>query len=316
MSNLKNKFDLILKTIKEFKKIIIIRHKGPDYDAYGSQFGLYYALKENFKDKEILLDGDDNANNFYSRPMDKVTEEDYKESLLILVDQSSTGMLNDLNYRLAKKVIIMDHHEANPDFGDIVLITPDYSSAAELITEFLYTEGLTIPKESADALFIGMTGDSNRFYYKGTTANTFLMAKVLLDAGADIINDYKLMAKDESEGFKKIKGYVLQNFVLKNKVASVFIPKEVRHEYGITDAQASRGTINVLASLENCEAWVNFTEKDDEEVLVEIRSKSIPVVEVAKSFGGGGHELACGATIVTINMKDEFVRRLEEKVGM
>ena len=65
MSNLKNKFDLILNTIKEFKKIIIIRHKGPDYDAYGSQFGLYYALKENFKDKEILLDGDDNANNFY-----------------------------------------------------------------------------------------------------------------------------------------------------------------------------------------------------------------------------------------------------------
>ena len=315
MSIYKNKFDQILELIKEYKKIIIIRHKGPDYDAYGSQFGLYYALKENFKDKEILIVGDDNVNNFYNRPMDEVTEVDYNGSLLILVDQSSTGMLNDLNYRLADKVVIMDHHEANPDFGDIVLIVPQYSSAAELVTEFLYTEGLTIPKVSADALYIGMVGDSNRFYYKGTSANTFLMAKVLLEAGADIINDYQLMVKDESEGFKKIKGYVLSNFELKNKVASVFIPKEVRHEYGITDAQASRGTINMLATLENCEAWVNFTEKDDEQVLVEIRSKIIPVVEVAKSFGGGGHELACGATIVTIKMKDEFVRRLEEKVG-
>ncbi|MCR5565164.1 MAG: bifunctional oligoribonuclease/PAP phosphatase NrnA [Gammaproteobacteria bacterium] len=315
MENNKKVFNEILQTIKDYKKIIIIRHKGPDYDAYGSQFGLYYALKENFKDKEILIVGDDNANNFYNRPMDDVKEEDYNGALLILVDQSSVGMLNDLNYRFADKIIIMDHHESNPDFGDIVIITPTYSSAAELITEFLYETNLTIPKVSADALYIGMVGDSNRFFYKGTTSNTFLMAKVLLDAGADIITDYKLMVKDESEGFKKIKGYVLENFTLNNKVASVVIPKEIRNKYGITDAQASRGTINMLATLENCEAWVNFTEKDDGEAFVEIRSKEISVVDVAKSFGGGGHELACGATIATLDLKDEFVRRLEEKVN-
>ena len=33
MSIYKNKFDQILELIKEYKKIIIIRHKGPDYDA-------------------------------------------------------------------------------------------------------------------------------------------------------------------------------------------------------------------------------------------------------------------------------------------
>ena len=65
---MKNKdYGKVLKLIKQYNKIILIRHQNPDYDAYGSQFGLYYSLKENFKDKTVLLDGDDNVNNFFNR---------------------------------------------------------------------------------------------------------------------------------------------------------------------------------------------------------------------------------------------------------
>ena len=212
---MKNKdFNKILKLIKQYNKIILIRHQNPDYDAYGSQFGLYYSLRENFKDKTILLDGDDNVNNFYNRQMDEVKDEDYKNALVILTDQSSLNMLCDERFRIADKLVILDHHNATPDFGDIVIIKPEYSSASELITEFLYEEGLKIPKKAADALYIGIVGDSNRFYYKGTTTNTFKMASILLDAGADMVADYKLMTKDEEESYKRIKGYVLSNFVV------------------------------------------------------------------------------------------------------
>jgi len=47
----------ILKKIKEFKRIFVFRHESPDYDALGTQFGLYTFLKENFKDKEIHATG-------------------------------------------------------------------------------------------------------------------------------------------------------------------------------------------------------------------------------------------------------------------
>ena len=70
-------FKKIYKEIESHKRIIIIRHKNPDYDAYGSQFGLYYALKDHFANKEFLIDGDDNNNNFYNRLMDKVSDEEY-----------------------------------------------------------------------------------------------------------------------------------------------------------------------------------------------------------------------------------------------
>ena len=195
---MKNKdYGKVLKLIKQYNKIILIRHQNPDYDAYGSQFGLYYSLKENFKDKTVLLDGDDNVNNFFNRQMDDLTDGDYKGALVILTDQSSLNMLCDERFRIADKLIILDHHNATPDFGDLVIIKPEYSSASELITEILYEGGLTIPKKAADALYIGIVGDSNRFYYKGTTQNTFKMASILLDSGADMVACYKLITKDE-----------------------------------------------------------------------------------------------------------------------
>ena len=48
--------------------------------------------------------------------------------------------------------------------------------------------------------------------------------------------------------------------------------------------------------------WANFTkDKDSDKILCEFRSKEIPIVDVAKKYGGGGHSLACGCTI---NSKD------------
>ena len=247
--------------------------------------------------------------------MDDLTDGDYKGALVILTDQSSLNMLCDERFRIADKLIILDHHNATPDFGDLVIIKPEYSSASELITEILYEGGLTIPKKAADALYIGIVGDSNRFYYKGTTQNTFKMASILLDSGADMVACYKLMTKDEEESYKRIKGYVLSNFVVDKKVAYIIVPKDVRDKIGVTTNQASRGTTALLSGLQGCEAWVNFTESDTNEYYVEIRSKTIPVVEVAKSIGGGGHELACGATIPIDSNLQDIIDKLNKAVG-
>lgn len=306
---------LILEEIKNHQKIILIRHANPDYDAYGSQFGLYYSLKQAFTDKTILLDGDDNSSNFYNRKMDDVSDEDYKDALVILLDQSSLNMLRDERFRLGDKLIIIDHHEKNPDFGDIVLIKPEYSSASELVTEILHKLKLPLPKESADALYIGMVGDSGRFFYKGTSANTFKMAALLIEDGADIQTDYKLMTREETENQKRIKGYVLSNFVIDKKVAYIYISKEARNKYGVDPFNASRGTVNLLSGLEGVEAFLNFTEADTGEIFSEFRSKTIPIVDVSIEFGGGGHELACGATLKSKDDVKVFVDRLNEYLG-
>ena len=53
-----------------------------------------------------------------------------------------------------------------------------------------------------------------------------------------------------------------------------------------------------MAGISDVEIWANFTyDKEKDKVICEFRSRSIPIVDVAKKWGGGGHSLACGCTI-------------------
>ena len=304
----------IYNEILNFNKIIIIRHRLPDFDAYGSQLGLYFSLKNKFKDKTILVDGDEAQINFFGKKMDSLTIDDYKDSLVISVDVSSLQMLVDEKVKYAKRVIIMDHHENDPDYGDLVLIKSDYSSASELITEFLYTNNIEIPKEAADSLYTGIVGDSNRFYYKGTSQNTFKMCSILVESGADILKCYKNMQKEESELEKKFKGLILSNFKIDGRVAYCYTDKETRNKYGIKGENASRMTVNLLSSIIGVEAFVNFVEDDEGVIYTEFRSKNVPVVSVASFYGGGGHSLACGARLKPNEDILEVVKKLNKVV--
>ena len=48
----------ILNKIEEYECICLYRHVNPDYDAFGSQFGMYDLIKNTFENKEVYFAGD------------------------------------------------------------------------------------------------------------------------------------------------------------------------------------------------------------------------------------------------------------------
>ncbi|MFX3933325.1 bifunctional oligoribonuclease/PAP phosphatase NrnA, partial [Streptococcus suis] len=52
----------IIKKIHEYHTIIINRHKRPDPDAIGSQYGLQKLLQKNFTEKTIKVTGFEEPN--------------------------------------------------------------------------------------------------------------------------------------------------------------------------------------------------------------------------------------------------------------
>ena len=42
----KKEYKQVIRKIKEFDTIVVFRHQRPDYDAFGSQLGLAYWLKD------------------------------------------------------------------------------------------------------------------------------------------------------------------------------------------------------------------------------------------------------------------------------
>ncbi len=308
-------YNEIIKKIEEYNKIIIMRHKNPDLDAYGSQNGLYEILKLNYPEKEIYMVGDENNLNFFRKP-DVLTKEDYADALLFILDVSVTNMIDEEFYKYAKEIIIIDHHKNETTIENSKTLRLFYSSCAEIIAEFALKSELKLNKESAIALYAGIVSDSGRFFYSGINSNTFKMASFLLEQDIDIQSLYNKMYI-EPLNLKRLKAYFILNFKLtKNSVAYMINKKELSLEYNVSTFTVSRGMVNQMAGIEGVRIWVNFTENPtDDNILVEIRSNNIVVVDIAKKYGGGGHDFACGCQAKDLDIVEKILNDLDERAG-
>jgi len=71
--------------------------------------------------------------------------------------------------------------------------------------------------------------------------------------------------------------------------------------------------LSVMSGIEEIKIWLNFTYDISKNAIIgEFRSRSIPIVDVAKKYGGGGHELACGATLDNWDIVDFVINDFVE----
>ncbi len=286
----------ILKLIRDYDTIIIHRHMNPDMDAYGSQLGLKRIIELNFPTKKVFVVGDENNFSFLGS-MDVIDNSIYSNALAIIVDVAVSALVSDDRYKLAKHVLVIDHHLNASDIADTEYINSDYIACAQIIADIALTENLVVDKDAATVLFGGLATDSGRFLYPNTTAKSFEIAAYLAKEGADIQYIYDNLYI-ETLNFKKLKGYFINNFkTTKNKVAYMQNDTSVKDEYGVTTFVVSRAMVNQMSGIKGIEIWANFTMDENGKVQSELRSKKIPIVDIAKKYGGGGHALACGCTL-------------------
>jgi len=291
-------FKKIYDMISHNQSIVIARHKAPDFDAFGSQFGMYYALKNHFPEKTIYVIGDTNQLNQF-RPMDEVDSITLSESLLIILDTSVKQMMRSEDYDRAKAVIIMDHHQNDSDIeNDLFYRDSEISSCSELVASFLMENGIEITKEAAKPLFMGIVGDTGRFLYSGTGPQTFRVAAKLQETGISLPSIYNSMYL-ESLNMKRIKTEYLSDFhISPHGVGYRFIDREFLEMNDISSNKASRGLVNQLSGIREIPVWANFTyDTESGKIFCELRSRETPIVDIAKKYGGGGHLLACGCTV-------------------
>lgn len=303
----------ILNLIEQYDSIIIARHKKPDLDAYGSQFGLYYALREKYPKKKIYKVGDTNPQNYFEA-LDEIGEDIYKESLVFILDTVAKQMLEESVYQNYDKLILIDHHKNDPDIAyDIAYQIKDASSCSEIIADLLLEWDISINEASARALYMGIIADTGRFRYSSTSAKTLKIASILLEKGVEISKIHNLLYTETKETkqlknvFFNLVEYTSKNIAYrKNDLA--FLDK-----YNLTTNYCSRGLINQMAGMDEVKIWVNFTtDRKTDTVICEIRSRAIPVIDVAKKYGGGGHASACGCTLSTWEETDKILEDLEK----
>lgn len=306
-------YTTIIEKIKEYDTIIIHRHQRPDPDAIGSQVGLKKLLQANFPEKTIKATGVDEPTLTWMAEMDRVEDQDYEGALVIVTDTANTPRIDDKRYATGDFVIKIDHHPNEEPYGDLLWINTEASSCSEMITEFALANQLKLDGDIARLLYAGIVGDTGRFLYPATTARTFEIAARLRQEDFEFARLSRQMDTIDLK-IAKLTGYVYDHLeVDEHGAARVILTRDVLETYGVTDAETSF-IVGAPGRIGTVQSWGIFVEQVDGNYRVRLRSKYIPISEIAKRHDGGGHPLASGANSYSLAENEQIYQEIQQVV--
>lgn len=307
-----SKMEQILSKIKEYNRIILTRHIWPDGDAIGSSKGLAEILRSTFPQKEIYVQSNDSSEylSFLGPDDAPIDPELYKDSLCIILDTSNEERISNSYYKTAKETIKIDHHVDATPFGDISWVEDQRSSASEMVALFYQTfqSELKVTKEAARYIYTGIVTDSGRFRYESTKGETLRLASILLDVGIDTEEIYSNLYLKDFDNFK-FQSYVYDKLKMtENGVVYIFVDSEMKKKFNLSNEKAG-DVISLITEIKKCIVQLAFIQLEDGKVRIRLRSRYVPIRELAQKYGGGGHEFASGAVI---NDQSEIQKVVED----
>lgn len=308
-----NIYKRIYYKIRKFDKIVIARHVGADPDALCSQIALRDSILNTFPNKKVYAVGSPATKFRFLGSLDKVDENIYENSLLIVLDVPDKKRVDGVDPDKFEYKIKIDHHPLVDSYCDLEHIDDTASSTCQLILELLFKTRLKLSVEIAKTIYLGIVSDTNRFLYFYTTARTFeLVSKLMKKTGLSVDGIYDELYMRPLKEFK-FQGYIAGNMtVTENGLAYIRINDETLKEFDV-DAATPGNMINNFNYVEEVLVWVFMSEdKNNNYIRTSIRSRGPIINEVASHFNGGGHIYASGCRFANFNETDGLIKELDE----
>ena len=203
--------------LESASSVVIFGHHNADPDAICSMIAfseLYLTLRPK---GQVVFACDDISrvavqvmDTFYN-PIEIVSEVDQDADLYVLLDTNSKYQLGStLEESLVSpaKTLVIDHHEENPDVGQIAensIIESDKSSTCEILVGLYKDLNVTMTPKIANLLLAGMLFDTRRFFY--ADRGTLEVALDLIDSGAEYARciESLIIRPDKSERIARLK---------------------------------------------------------------------------------------------------------------
>lgn len=306
----------ISEKMKNAKKVIIIPHINPDFDAIGSAAGITLIAKKFKKESRIIVDDDINAiddgvrliidelNKDNELVINKSKYKDIKnkDDLFILTDVNKKKLISMNNIINKKNTVVIDHHESGDDtvLSNYEYIDTNVSSASEIVTRLLTLYKIKIPKDIANYLLAGIHLDTNRLT-KNTSSNTFKVISKLLDSKADMSKVTNFFVEDFYSDRK------VQNLVnmldISNYTVGTIIAKDCLVE-PIELAKAADYSLRY-----GLDAVFALGKIDEDTISISSRSQGkVNVGAVMREFDGGGHMYSGAAKIKDATIEEVGIK--------
>ena len=289
--------------------VIIMGHKNPDMDSFGSALGIMTCANYVGRHAYIVLDG---ANTMIEGALSRLEQDGTAESLIVNPDEA--GQLIQPNTVLvivdtqrgsntvapkllskAERIVVIDHHRRGAEYienSTLHYLETRASSASEMVTEVIeyFSDNVKPTSFTCSALLAGITTDTKQFVLN-VGSRTFDAAGYLRRNGADL-SSVKSMYQNDYENFVNCAKVVEHATIRKSGIAISYCEKNVPDSKLIAAQSADE-----LLTIKGIKAAFVLGETND---MVSISGRSfgdINVQVILEKMGGGGHLTMAGAQV-------------------
>lgn len=287
----------VAEKLEEADSVVITAHTNPDGDAIGSALAMMHAIEGMGKKTLVVIDDKLPRHlsclpgfNAIVRP-EKLQNKISTDILLVL--DTETDRIGEVEKYVAGEILNVDHHITNKGGKVATFVNAKRAATAEIIYELLKIMQISLTKDIASCLYLGMATDTGFFKYANTTAFTMRAASDCIEAG---VKPNEISEFTEQKSFETVKTMAEAMNTLElfagGKAAGLFLNEELTKK-----AETTEGFIDQVRIIEGVEIALLLKCNENGECRISMRSKGADVAKIAKTFGGGGHVRAAGATL-------------------
>jgi phosphoesterase RecJ-like protein len=293
--------EAVLGAICERDNFLITAHARPDGDAVGSVLALWMALKEMGKRAEMQLY--DRVPLIYRTlpAADQIRtastlSSGHRPDAVILLECDGIGR-SRLKGLEGQFLINLDHHTSGRHFADVNWIDTEASAVAEMVYRLAVAAKAAISPAMATCLYTALLSDTGSFCYEKTSAQTFALARNLVELGARPGRIAQDVYFSNPASKMRLLGAALTTLKREGRIAWLWVTHSDMIRLGAVEEDCE-GIVNYAIGISGVDVAVFLRELPDHRVRMSLRSKNaVDVAEVAERFGGGGHENASGCTL-------------------
>ena len=301
--------DSVVEELRSAQKFLLTTHENPDGDALGSLLGMHGVLKALGKDSCMFMSADEFPLPWEYRkmPLDEVRTEppgDLGDRTVVFLDCGNIDrMPAEFLQQDGVHIVNVDHHHDNTRFGTVNLVDPLASCTAEIVWELAKELGVEMTAAIGDPLYVGLVTDTGKFMYTNTSPRSHRMAAELIEAGVDAPGINRRLYEQLPYARLQLLSRAL-NSLQRYDDGAVTASSLSRADFEETGAveSDSEGIVDHLRAVNGTKVAVLIREllSDDRSGKRKISMRStdgaVDVSQIARSFGGGGHRQAAGAT--------------------
>ena len=293
-----------LDLINQSKTIALFSHINSDGDANGSVMAMKHLLDAMGKETYVFVPSPISVSYAFTGVCDISCTKHLKSyDLAIGLDAPNPKRFGQCEpeFHKAQKTICIDHHADNEFYADITILDANISSTCELLYNLFIKNNLTITKDIATCLYLGISTDTGGFMHSlhgAVTVDTWKAVAQLGESGADMEKvNYEIfvhLRKPVFEIYRKGLNHV--EFFEDGRIALLCINKRLLDETR-AELNDTHKLTDLIGGIDGVEISAIMTQRKYREQVVSVRSKIHNAQRICKAFGGGGHLRAAGCRI-------------------